>query len=184
MLAFVLADVIQAAQKGDENAMITLLNQFEPLINKYTRMVALESEDARQELSLAFIQLVLNIKLSSFNIICNGTLVSYISKSMYHAYIVISKKQAKSFDKASLCEHMHYNDLAYSTFDQYNNLFIGEIEETLTKKEFFVICCHYFHGMTIDEIAKKIGISRQGVNKTKNRALEKLKESYKLHVVS
>lgn len=47
----------------------------------------------------------------------------------------------------------------------------------LTKKERETIILFYYYGYSIEEIGKSQNVSRQSVNKTKNRALEKLRNS-------
>lgn len=47
----------------------------------------------------------------------------------------------------------------------------------LTKKERETIKMFYYYGYSIEEIGKSQNVSRQSVNKTKNRALEKLRNS-------
>ena len=46
---------------------------------------------------------------------------------------------------------------------------------TLTKKELEVISLHFYYGFSINEVARLNKISPQAVNKTKLRALEKLR---------
>lgn len=48
----------------------------------------------------------------------------------------------------------------------------------LTKTEEDVIIRFFFWGDSIGEIAKRMKISRQSVNQTKNRAIKKLKKTY------
>lgn len=51
--------------------------------------------------------------------------------------------------------------------------------QKLTKKERETIILFFFYGFSIDEVGKYQGVSRQAVNQTKNRALEKLRNLVK-----
>lgn len=51
--------------------------------------------------------------------------------------------------------------------------------QKLTKKERETIILFFFYGFSIDEVGNYQGVSRQAVNKTKNRALEKLRNLVK-----
>lgn len=45
------------AQKGDEKAMLEIIDDFSPIINKYTRLLKYD-EDCRSELILKLITLI------------------------------------------------------------------------------------------------------------------------------
>ena len=178
---FILIEVIERAQKGDNEAMLILLNQFDPLLNKYAKKLALDYEDAKQEVTLAFIELIQNWKLSSLKDHSNGVIVAYIARSVYHSYIYISQKSKLSIVETSMAdialsqEHME----KYAAIDNYTTLYIEEIATVLSKKEALVFLLHYLQDIPIELIAKFLGISRQAANKTKNKAIEKLKKFYR-----
>jgi len=45
----VLFDTIRAVQNGDGKALLLLLTQFEPILNKYAWKLNLDYDDAKQE---------------------------------------------------------------------------------------------------------------------------------------
>lgn len=53
-----------------------------------------------------------------------------------------------------------------------------ELLKVLTEKECYIIKLIYCYGFSVSEIAQIMKISRQAVNKCKNRALKKLKNIY------
>ncbi|MCT4687724.1 MAG: sigma-70 family RNA polymerase sigma factor, partial [Vallitalea sp.] len=76
-------DLIMDA-KTDKDSMYVLIKQFEPLIDKYSRL--LNYEEARTDLIIAFIELIHKIP-------CLETPknISYINKSIKNTYIRFSK---------------------------------------------------------------------------------------------
>jgi len=49
----------------------------------------------------------------------------------------------------------------------------------LSEKEYFIFCLYFLQGYSIIEIAEQLGLSRQAVNKTKNKVKEKLRKYYR-----
>ena len=177
---FALIEIIESAQKGDSKAMMILLNQFEPILNKYAKKLALDYEDARQEITLAFIGMIQNWDLSSLKDNSNGSIIAYIAKSVYHSYIRISKKSKLSLIEISLdaIDYSREHKAKCTIFNCYTNLYIEEIMAVLSEKESLVFLLHYLQDMPIESIAKMLNVSRQAVNKTKNKATEKLRKFY------
>lgn len=174
-----LLELIEKGKEGNDDAVITLINKFNPIIKKYTHM--LFYEDAYNDLILDFIQLIHNIKFECINNKSDGALVLYISKSIYNDYIKrsnILKKNNKTiyFFDLSISERNHI-ELKESTTDNY---FASEIDLTnnLTKKEETIIRLLYVKNYSVKEIASKLNITRQAVNQSKIRALKKLKKIY------
>jgi len=97
-----LFDTIRTAQNKNCEAMLLLLEQFEPILNKYARKLHLDYDDAKQELALAFIELVKSIKLSNLRDSSNKSIVPYIAKSIHNAYIRISTADKKLSKEISL----------------------------------------------------------------------------------
>ncbi|AJD92887.1 RNA polymerase sigma factor, sigma-70 family protein [Jeotgalibacillus malaysiensis] len=50
--------------------------------------------------------------------------------------------------------------------------------EVLSEKEAFIIDCIYISFFSVTEVAHYMGISRQAVNQSKNKALQKIKTLY------
>lgn len=59
-------DLIEAAHQGNERAMETLIQRFEPLIIKKSCLFGKLDEDCRQHLTLEFILAVRNFDLKRF----------------------------------------------------------------------------------------------------------------------
>jgi len=178
MLNFNLLDMILKAQNEDKEAMLTLVEQFDPLLSKYARKINFEKEDAKQELILSFILLVQRLDISSFKEKSNPIFVSYIEKSVYHAYIAISKKNRKAFAEILTEEIKEGGGENSSVRDEYPNIYIDEMKNILSEKEFYIFYQHCLLGKSIERLAKEAVLSRQGINKVKIKARQKLKEFY------
>ncbi len=63
--------------------------------------------------------------------------------------------------------------------DTYDEILIETLKQVLTEKEFSYVYQIVFQGHTAEQVAEKLGISKQAVNQSKNRALNKLRELYK-----
>lgn len=64
----------------------------------------------------------------------------------------------------------------YPNFE--DKLTVDTLINKLTKKEKTVIILKYFYEYSDVEIANIFGVSRQAINKTKNRALNKMKKTF------
>lgn len=175
-----LSEQIQSIQKGDESLLQNFLNQFLPLLKKYAYKLAYP--EALDDLQYHFIHLLLTISCDGFIDKDDIYILSYIRKTIHNRYIFLSKQQDKlrktvSIEDLSESESIrmeHQN----STQDNYSNLFWDEIKTILNSHEYEIISLHYKLDFTIAEISLKLHCSRQSINQTKNRALQKLKSFY------
>ena len=55
---------------------------------------------------------------------------------------------------------------------------LSEAKMVLTKKEYEIIKKHIIDDVPVEQLAQKMGTSRQAVNQSKNRALNKLRMLY------
>ena len=173
---------IELAKENKADAFENLLNEFSPLFKKYA--FYLEYDDAFYDIQLDFIELILKINIYDFWNKPGQYILSYIKKSMYHAYIKESKKAeeyrcAQVDLRGAMEDPEAFMDTLNPTHDEYTALLITDLKKSLSDKEFQVIYNHYFLQYSISEISIKIHISRQTVNKVKMTALKKLKKEVK-----
>lgn len=169
-------DLVVQLQKGDKEAALALINKFDPLLKKYA--YKLYYEDAYDDLLIDFIELLNHIRLDRIRDTSEGILVSYICKSIRSSYIkrLITLKRLHNFVPYSdLSDSERYYALAASaSFDNYSILELTGIDNVLTESELSVVKMIFLLGYTVAETASVYGITRQAVNKTKKRALQKL----------
>lgn len=175
-----LFEKVLLAQSGNKDAMQELINQFKPLIKRYSR--GLYIEDSYNELVLSFIEVIHTIPVKSLNSRTDGIIVKYISTSMRHSYIALIRKNAKSIRPTISWEEMtesQHNQIHSSHEPNIQHINLQNILascSTLTKKEKEILRLVYFNGYTSAEIARHLSTSKQNVNQIKKRALVKLRK--------
>lgn len=169
---FELAKIIQSKEQGYKNAILKLIKQFQPLIKKYSYL--LYYEDSQSELTLTFIETLYKIPIDNPNFKQDQYIISYISKSIRNNYIYLLQKRNQLYYYECPINLEIMGDLYQENVE--DKLFINDLLLLLTEREKEIINLKYFKEYSDIEISKKIGISRQAVNKTKNRALKKMRK--------
>lgn len=161
----------------EEDACIELLNRFNKLLKKYSRL--LNYEDAYEDLRLFFIELVTKLKDSKILHKGDGYLVNYINASVKHHYIALSKGNRNSPILLSEIsdEQKHY--LEYATVQELESKLTDYFpcNEALSERERLILIMHFVQGYSISEIAACLGVSRQAVNQAKVAAINKIKRA-------
>lgn len=145
--------------------MMKIINKFNPLIKKYSRKLNYDGADT--DLIITFIETVYKMPLTNSNDSC---IVNYINKSITNKYIFLSKvnAQIKHSEKA----------LELYNLEDKNNIYIEDsilIRSSLDKLsniEKKILIEEYIKDYAETKIAKELKVSRQAVNKTKNKALK------------
>lgn len=162
-------DIIKAKSRNYDS-IERIINCFEPQINKYSRL--LNGEDTKQELIIYLIKIIDTIPINEDCIWHDKAILSYISKSVKNEYIKLSKRDHNIKKvELDLC-----NELENEYFEE--DFSFIELFKELTEKESYIIKLIYIYGFSVVEIAESMRITRQAVNKSKNRALKKLKKVY------
>jgi hypothetical protein len=173
-----LKDIILNAQAGNDDSILIMVDKFNPLLKKYSYKLSYDDD-----LLADFLDLIKNIDMSRLRHNCEGGIVSYICKSIYSSYINKSKTNCKYFQStipfSGLNENeKYYAELSLSTVDRDDALLVSSLNEILNQHEFCIIYTIYFLGYSSADIAQSSGTSRQAVNQTKRRALEKLRKAF------
>ena len=166
-----LYQILSKCKLHDEEAYLKLIEKFQPLLKKYSYL--LNYDDAYNDMQLSLLELSQVIPLENFQN-NDAFLVSYISKSMKNKYIALSSKnQNIQSHILSLDEMMDYTD--ENNKDIKFNIILELNLECLTELQKKVIIYRYYYEYSDNEIAKVLGVSRQAVNRLRNRAIEKLR---------
>lgn len=160
----------------DENReMVTLrlLENFEPLLNKYSKNTYYS--DMKSDLTLFFIELIPKIPIHKDNFKQDKYIISYIHKSLRHQYVLLNKKYNNNLNNEQPLESKNY---MLSVFNQsYDDIELKSIMERLTLKEKQVIIYKYRYNLSFADIAKITNKSRQCVYKTHKIAINKLRRT-------
>ena len=159
-------------REGNNNSLLEIIEIFNPLISKYSRL--LDKEDTRQDLIIHLIKVLTNIPIENKRVLKNKEIIGYIAKSIRNEYIKLSKKR----DKIRLNEMELSLDIEISHEDCKTEFEILDMFKFLTKKEAYIMKLLYVYYLSVSEVADYMKISRQAVNQSKNRALKKIKELY------
>ena len=164
-------NLINDAQHGSKNDMLILVEQFQPLIKKYS--YRLRYDDAVGDVTLSFIEIIHRINLLGF--VQDGkdyAIISYINRSIKNLYINLSMK-----NNNNLCD-LEFNEGVFvpsKTEGLLTNIELAEMLSELTELQKEVILLKYYYGYSDSEIGKRLSISRQSVNRLKNRAITCIK---------
>ncbi|MBQ3547862.1 MAG: sigma-70 family RNA polymerase sigma factor [Clostridia bacterium] len=171
MQNYLLKPLIEKIKEQDMSVFFQVFEEFKHLIvflgNK------LGYEDAQSELTLFFIELLYSIKLSKFPTDDGDELHRYIAVSIKNKYISLSMAKVKSNKFEN-----HLFEECYGITDSFDkNICMSQAIKKLNDAQRLIFFYHYIYGFSINEIAERLNISRQAVNKTKNRILGILREA-------
>lgn len=172
-----LHELVIEGQNGDKNSMMEIITIFMPLIKKYSRKLLYDG--AETDMIILIIKLIKTYPiLRNNNSIHEKEIIAYIHTSVKHEYIRLSKK----FTKISTME-IELNEEIYlipANDNIENILMINELLDKLTNIQRTILIELFLVGRTQTELAKKLKISRQAINKNKSKALNKLKSYLEL----
>ena len=177
-----LLDQIVRAQQGDQEETLALIRKFAPAIRKWGRK--LYEEDGKEDMVLAFLEILHSIKPEQIHRKEDATVVMYIIHSIQNAYFQMLQKhfhQPKIDFSLNATEEMDKEDAlsVESAEDAEGDLAFFDLLDrctALTEKEKQVLILIYFFGYTATEIATAWETSKQNVNQMKQRGLRKLRQ--------
>lgn len=168
---YLLKPLIQRIKNQDMTAFPLVFDEFKKLISFYG--AKLHYEDAASELTLFFIELLYDVRLSKFPDDASDELQRYLAVSIKNKYIALSVAKSKNYR----FENDFYEECCGHT-EQFDDRFwfvqgIGKLNDA----QKMIIVYHFVYGYSITEIAERLNVTRQAVNKTKNQALAILREA-------
>lgn len=166
------------AELPSESAYLELLERFDKLLKKYSRKLSLE--DSYEELRLFFFKIV--NKMNRQNLCCHsdGQAVNYIALSIKNYYIALSaknKREAHTCFSDMTDEQIAFVDSLPATNEQLKIKKNFPSIPPLTDKEINVLIMLFELGYSVHETADILNTSRQAVNQTKLRAINKIREA-------
>ncbi|WP_415350053.1 sigma-70 family RNA polymerase sigma factor [Clostridium perfringens] len=179
-----LRKMILLGKQGNKFALEKLIDRFNPSINSNIRLIdsykslnKYDLEDNKQEIILALINAVKVIPLEKDSFKNDGKITNYINKAIQNKRLEFSKRFSRNekveYKSTLNClEDLFY----YESFEK--EIIVKDLLSKLDKKEKFIIKKKILVGKSDVEIGEMLDISRQAVNKTKNKALKKLKTFY------
>jgi RNA polymerase sigma factor (sigma-70 family) len=177
-------NLINCIQKGDEDALLEMINRFEPLIKKLSKKMIYEKSET--DLIIFFIQILQSLDLGKFSKFSEASLVRYIQVSLNNKAIGCSKRHyLYKIEEVHLDFDMFYAD-TNTGVDISTKLAIHELLELneLSQRQREVLKRYYLYGYSDIEIAQKLNISRQAVCKSRNRGLNIIRDYLKIDLLN
>lgn len=163
--------LFQSAQSGDEESVLKLYDKFLPKIKKCSRK--LNYDTAETDIVIQFLEFIKNTNFNALNYKCDGAVVNYTSKFFTNAYLNLLKKYKTKIQYVYLdAEDTFVREVPYYDKTEDLDIYLSCLTELQRK----VIILKYIYGYSDNEIAKKLQISRQAVNRVKNRGFNTIKE--------
>ena len=172
-----LFETVQEAQKGSEEAKLELVERFQPTIRANARK--LNREDGKEEMTLAFLEILESMNLEKLRSREDGVIVAYFKNALRHAYchkveesikqpsVAFSIDNTEEQEREAVLAQDGWNTAGKDRY--FFTLFEGCSE--LTEKEKEVLTLIYYAGYSATEIAAAWGTSKQNVNQIKRRGL-------------
>ena len=170
-----LSQLIKKAQKETKN-MEELINKFSPLIWHFASRLPYDRQDATQDMVLSFLQIIHAIQLDELYEQNDLVLLAYLKKAMSNHYINLLGKYSKTSNQLLSLEDQDIQIAIENDFEM--EIEIRRLTEHLSEIQRQVISLKYWYGYSEVDIAQMLHITRQAVNRTKNRAINELRKLY------
>ena len=159
-------DQIIQAKQGSQADMLSLLQQFQPILKKYGRK--LWGEDGLEDMTAAFLQVIHDMKPEQIRCRAEGAVVQYLVQSVRHAYERLQRERMRQPAIAFSLNEMEEQDSlpALAKEDSAEKQRFSDLVKgcpRLTEKETYVLEQVYYWGYTAAELAPGMGTSKQNV---------------------
>ncbi len=168
-----LLDLLILAQKDNEEAICYLVKKFQLLIKKFARQ--LNYDCAETDLIIYLLEFTKKLDTKKIQNYSEGELVNYIVRLLRNKKIDIYRKNNLALEEVHTGKEISTE--AVPGFEE--QICLKELLDMLSDKHKKVIIAKYIYGYSDAEIGTSLGISRQAVNKLKNKALEQLRAQIK-----
>lgn len=168
----ILSLVKQYKEKGNEEYFVELVKRFQPLIKTYAyKLYYLEYEDSMQELTLALYEAIMKMPRADNEYGC----ITYIEKAVVHKFCKLYYESVAEQKKqqSSICSDFDQLTESCTDYELQNCVYKMDIENYLKNKSELerniIILISY--GYSDEEIGRKLGYSRQYINRLKKKIL-------------
>ncbi len=168
----VLIELVKNLKNGDKSSFETVNKEFIGLIVFFSKKIG--GEDSLAELKAFLFELLIGIEPENFKYDNSQTLKRYIAVSLRNRYIALSKEKQK-YEKTEL--GLLDDGIKYSASLE-DRIMVKDMLRLLSEKQRLIVTYKYIYGYSDIEIADIMNISRQAVNRLKNRAISIIREYY------
>lgn len=160
------------AQRGEAGAVMDMCLKFNPIIKKLSKKLGYEESET--DLIIAFLETLKEIKIDKFHIKSDGAIVNYIYRLLSNKSVNLFKKNVSKNIQTTQLDLDILIDPVSIDFD--SQIFIANILNSLPLLQRKVLRKKFIDDFSDKEIAESLGISRQAVNRAKNRGLMNLRK--------
>ena len=163
--------IAKEIRNKDMSRFKELYEAFEGLIHHFE--LKLGYDDAGQELTVFLLDLICSFDLNRFFPNESQTLNRYIAVSVRNKYIALSKLQGRrALESGDLL------DCVGRSVDFDNSVALKEGMKLLNERQRAAVILRYIYGFSDAEIADRLGITRQAVNRLERKGLSILREYF------
>ncbi|WP_432662348.1 sigma factor-like helix-turn-helix DNA-binding protein [Wukongibacter baidiensis] len=167
-----LYDLIEKAQKGDKEAILSVFLKFQRAMKKLSEKLGYE--EAETDMIIEFLQTIKEIDLNEICMKNDGGITNYIWFFLKNKSIDLFRKNVlQSIKTTNLNLDIIANDTSYY---MENKLLVSMLLNSLPPLQKTILKRKFIQGFSDNEIALMFGISRQAVNRAKNRGLKNLRK--------
>ncbi|WP_432662948.1 RNA polymerase sigma factor [Wukongibacter baidiensis] len=167
-----LYELLERVQQGDEEATISIFLRFHGAIKKLSKKLGYE--EAETDMTIALLQTLKEIDLNEICMKNDGAITNYIWFFLRHKCVDLFRQNvSKKIETTNLNLDVIADDTSYSVDDK---LFVSMLLNSLPPLQRIVLKRKFMQGFSENEIAVRSGISRQAVNRAKNRGLKNLRK--------
>ncbi|MCG8540733.1 MAG: sigma-70 family RNA polymerase sigma factor [Clostridia bacterium] len=167
-------ELLERIQKGDKEAVVDIFLRFNGTIKKLSKK--LRYEESETDLIIAFLEIIKKMDVRKFQMKSDGAIVNYIYCCLTNEYADLYKKK-KAFENVYFVE-MELDTIADNISEDVDSkLFVSMLINSLPPLQKKVIVKKFIEDFSDKEIAICLGVSRQAVNRAKNRGLNNLKRA-------
>jgi RNA polymerase sigma factor (sigma-70 family) len=169
-----LYEELNKAKKNDKDAIYEIIKDFSNTLKKISD--SLHYEEANTDMIIELLKLIKNIDIKKFQGSSNRQIAKYINMHLSKRSLnLIKAKENQSLDYLEI----NYDILKDETIADVESIVCTSmLIEFLEKQQKNVSVMKFIHGYSEKDIAQILGISRQAVNRAKNRALNNLRKIF------
>lgn len=168
---------IEQARTGDNDAAMYLIDKLAPLLKSTARkLFNLEYEDVYQELVLAVLQGLREIKYMNDDGQCMMYFVRIIKNRAMH----LSADRYKELNATDEYQEIDFPGIPDEAGDFDNllvRLVISDISKNYSEQRRIILYLSLYEGFSDREIAELMGLSRQYINRCKNKMITEIRGS-------
>lgn len=170
--------LIQDFKNGENEKFIQIIEKMKPLINKYIRLLYKdEKEDIQSEFVLCLLESITKMKYYNEE----GQCIYFLSKALKNRFHELYKKSKLHFDREVIVDDEYFININFKQSEYDNCIICEDLKKLLLKtegKQYKILYAMIFNDESDTEIAKKLFVSRQYVNRIRKNSYNLLKEKY------